>query len=205
MRQTVGSLTAASVAVQRPGWIKLQNPCAPSRISYTHAHLSPGRRPAAPPAAVWRLWVGRCLCGRLWEWNTELCDGSQVQKAAERLRTTQRARAQSWGSLLLWAQWKPSRGSCLDNLSEEPHTFFHPSYPGGEESWETKSFTVTLLIYPACLWLWAPTASFFTKIHQKSLLRLPDRYDYYKDAVQVAVLNMWFKLFKVNLRNIFRS
>lgn len=209
MKLTVWSLTAASVAVQRPGWIKLQNPCAPSRIGHTPAHLSPGRRPAAPPAAVRSLWVGRCLCGRLWEWNTELRDGSQVQKAAERLRTTQRARAQSWGSLLLWAQWKPSRGSCLDNLSEEPHTcFFSPSLSSGWRKVGDKklhSDTVTLLIYPACLCLWAPTAPFFYENIQKSLSRHPDRYDYYKDAVHAAVLNMGLKSFKVNLGNIFKS
>lgn len=43
---------------------------------------------------------------------------------------------------------------------------------------------------------------FHGRYTQKSL---PDRYDYYKDAVHAAVLNMSLKLFKANFWNIFKT
>lgn len=105
------------------------------------------------------------------ELHTGESDGLEAEKARERQRERERERR---GSLLLRAQLKPSRGSRLDNLSETPRLFSRAARLLTAKATAVtstriskprdKGFTLTLapltlLIYPACLWLLPPCSS----------------------------------------------
>lgn len=97
---------------------------------------------------------------RVLRWES---DGSEAEKAEECQTNTE---GEEQGFLLLRASWKPSRGSRLDNLSGAPRYFRRaPQLRGGcSELHQIKSTqrqklhsdTVTVLIYPACLWVLLP-------------------------------------------------
>lgn len=208
MKQTVGSLTAASVAERRPGWIKLRNPCAPSRIGHTPAHLSPSADALQRPLLLcadcgWAaVFVGHCGSE-----NTELCDGSQVQKATEATKSRTEGRERRAGGPFCCERSESPAGGAAWTICQWSLTLFSAlliqrmKKAGRQKASQWHSwFTQHASGFERLLLLFSPK---YTK--KKSLLRLPDIYDYYKDAVQATVLNMGLKLFKVNLGNIFRS
>lgn len=110
--------------------------------------------------------------GRVMDWMLR-----KPERVDERERWMQGESERKLGvSLLLRAQWKPSRGSRLDNLSEAPRLFSkaawllaavavavvvtRPTKP------RDKSFRLTLRvsIYPACLWLLPPRSPTIPKV-----------------------------------------
>lgn len=113
---------------------------------------------------------GSYTLGRVMDWRLR-----KQESDSESDIDTERESGRNLGvSLLLWAQWKPSRGSRLDNLSEAPRLFSKAAWlltavamavvVTRTSKPRDKSFRLTLslpslVIYPGCIWLLPPCSS----------------------------------------------